>query len=296
MENQNADFNYLIPQLFALSAKLEGEGQYNNAKLLRSAVESFSRIAALEIALPSDNVELASEVNRAIKAISGLGISPDLTDAMKRGSNATADGRLPLINETPNPYVCRHCGYVTLEKPTVNCPQCRAQPGTFKQFMPVFWLDNYDPFQSLKRLRQTPKDLADLLEGLSESDMNLVPENGGWNIRNAVSHLRDAQGVMEFRIQLMIEQDNPRLESKAVFEWAADENDRPPETEEIFNTYNDSRHRTLLTLENLSLKDWWRTGEHEEFGTLTIMQQVSYFATHEITHFPQIEALINNFA
>lgn len=62
MENQNADFNYLIPQLFALSAKLEGEGQYNNAKLLRSAVESFSRIAALEIALPSDNVELASEV------------------------------------------------------------------------------------------------------------------------------------------------------------------------------------------------------------------------------------------
>jgi hypothetical protein len=95
--------------------------------------------------------------------------------------------------------------------------------------------------------------------------MNLVPENGGWNIRNAVSHLRDAQGVMEFRIQLMIEQDNPRLESKAVFEWAADEK---------------------------SLKDWWRTGEHEEFGTLTIMQQVSYFATHEITHFPQIEALI----
>jgi hypothetical protein len=92
----------------------------------------------------------------------------------------------------------------------------------------------------------------------------------------------------------MIDQDNPKLESKAVFEWAAREEDRPPTTEEIYKTYYDSRQKVLTKLESLPLRNWWRTGEHEEFGTLTIKQQASYFASHEVTHFPQIESLINH--
>ena len=132
------------------------------------------------------------------------------------------------------------------------------------------------------------------MEGLSEEQMDQSPEEGEWSIRNAVSHLRDAQGVMEFRVGLMIDEDNPKLESKAVFEWAASETDRPPTTQEIFQTYQDSRQRVINRLEGLPLKDWWRTGRHEEFGLLTIKQQVSYFASHELTHFPQLEALVDS--
>lgn len=44
-------------------------------------------------------------------------------------------------------------------------------------------------------------------------------------------------------------------------------------------------------LESIPLRDWWRIGQHEEFGTVTLRQQVSYFASHEITHLPQIELL-----
>ena len=40
------------------------------------------------------------------------------------------------------------------------------------------------------------------------------------------------------------------------------------------------------------LADWWRTGRHEEFGVVSIKQQVSYFASHELTHLPQIERLV----
>ena len=53
MGTQTTDFNYLIPQLFALASKLEGEGQYNNAKLVRSTADSISRRAALDISIPS---------------------------------------------------------------------------------------------------------------------------------------------------------------------------------------------------------------------------------------------------
>lgn len=35
-----------------------------------------------------------------------------------------------------------------------------------------------------------------------------------------------------------------------------------------------------------------RTGRHEEFGVVSIKQQASYFAAHELTHLPQIARLV----
>ena len=123
--------------------------------------------------------------------------------------------------------------------------------------------------------------------------LDIRQEDGGWAIRNIVSHLRDAQGVLRFRLDLLLEQENPSLESKAVFEWATKEEDQPPTTREIFDLYRASRQETIAKLESIPLRDWWRTGEHEEFGTVTLRQQVSYFGSHEITHLPQIESLRN---
>ncbi len=96
---------------------------------------------------------------------------------------------------------------------------------------------------------------------------------------------------MSVRLSLLLEQANPSLESKAVFQWATREKERPPTTQEIFDTYRASRLETIARLESIPLADWWRTGQHEEFGTVTVRQQVSYFAAHEITHLPQIEVL-----
>jgi hypothetical protein len=42
----------------------------------------------------------------------------------------------------------------------------------------------------------------------------------------------------------------------------------------------------------LALAHRWRTSRHEEFGVVTIRQQVSYFAAHESTHMQQIAALV----
>jgi hypothetical protein len=44
-------------------------------------------------------------------------------------------------------------------------------------------------------------------------------------------------------------------------------------------------------LDGIEWQDWWRTAQHEEFGSVTILQQASYFAKHERSHWPQIEAI-----
>jgi rubrerythrin/uncharacterized damage-inducible protein DinB len=278
--------------LFALAARMEGEGQYNIAKLLRAAADAMARRAAYRRDLPSDKAMLNDEIKRAIAILTRQEAAPDLIAALKRGSTAMTERRLPLIHETPHPYVCRICGHPVLGEPSDKCPTCGAWPATFQRFLPVYWLDELEPFAALERLRQTPEDLAALLDGLSEDVLTRAPEDGGWSIRNVVSHLRDAQGVFSFRLNLMLDQENPSLESKAVFEWAMKEEARPPTTQEIFDTYRASRQEAIAKLESIPLKDWWRTGQHEEFGSITIRQQVSYFAVHESTHLPQIERLL----
>jgi uncharacterized damage-inducible protein DinB len=152
-------------------------------------------------------------------------------------------------------------------------------------------LDALEPFPALKRLRQTPLDAAALLEGLPEEALSQLPANGGWAIRNMVSHLRDAEGVLSFRVSVILEQENPALESQAVFEWATNEEEHLSTTQEIFDTYRASRQETIARLESIPLNDWWRTGQHEEFGPVTLRQQVSYFASHELIHLAQIELL-----
>lgn len=277
-----------LVRLLSLAMRLEGEGQYNIAKIARATADSISRRAAWEMNLPSDEGTLAADIERAAAALDDAA----LQTAFRAGASALTSGRVPLIHETPHPYVCRTCGHLTLGGVPEKCPTCGAWGGTFQWFPPVYWLEALDPAEALERLRQTPLEVAALIEGQSEEALNRPADDGGWAIRNILSHLRDAQGVLAFRLDLFLKEENPVLETKQVWTWAKDETERPPSTREIFETYLSTRRDVIAKLETIPLADWWRTGRHEEFGIVSIKQQVSYFASHELTHLPQIAKLI----
>lgn len=280
-----------ITECLALATRLEGEGQYNNAKLLRAAVDSLCRQAAYQVATPDRPAELAERIQAAAGNLAELGTDSELLAALDRGAQALHSGRLPLIHETPNPFVCRTCGHILLEPPQEKCPVCSAWPATYQQFPPVYWLNAYHPLPALDRLRQTPLNVASLLIGLTVEQLITRPRNGGWAIHHTVTHLRDAQGVIDYRIDLFLREESPVLESKAVFAWAGGQEGKPTTTEEIFEAYRASREGMLAKLRDVPLVDWYRSGQHQEFGSVTMLQQVSYFAAHELTHLPQIELL-----
>jgi hypothetical protein len=289
--NSSKQWKDTFTQLLALASRLEGEGQYNLAKLCRAAIESLNRRKAYQVDVPTDKAAIVSELEQTIDALSGLGLEQDFLAAFKQGVSAMSAGRLPLIDETPNAFVCRTCGHLALTQPEEKCPVCDAWSSTFIKFLPVYWLEAFEPFTAQEKLRQTPEEVARLLDGLPEEVLSWQPEGEGWAIRNIISHMRDAQGVLDYRLDLFLKDENPVLESKAVFEWATREEERPPSTMDIFDSYRSSRQDTLQKLESIPLSDWWRTGFHTEFGPLTLRQHASYFAAHEITHLPQIQKL-----
>lgn len=280
----------LLP-LLSLALRLEGEGQYNLAKLVRAVVDSLCRRAPYHNNRSEEQYGLIDQVEGVIESLSQLEVDQGLLVAFRSGSKALAEGRIPSIADTPHPYVCRTCGNIAMGEVTEKCPVCGAWPDTFQWFAPIYWLDALDPPAALVKLRQTPLDVAALQDGLSEGAMIREPQDGGWAIRNIVIHMRDAQGVLDYRLDLFAQEDHPVLESKAVWTWAKNEEERPPSTREIFEEYQATRAKILARLDKLPLADWWRTGRHGEFGEVSIKQQVSYFASHEITHLPQIEKL-----
>jgi hypothetical protein len=289
--NQELEVGEEAVFLFALAARLEGEGQLNIAKLLRAGTESVFRREAVKLTMPSDPSQLAGEIMRGVAVLSALEADQALVAAIQHGASAMAEDRLPLFDEAPNAYVCRTCGHLELNKPVVECPGCNAHPETFLVFLPTYWLQAFDPFQALANLRQTPFELENSLQGQSEAALTNQPQDGGWSIQQTLVHLRDAQGLLDFRVNLMLEQENPTLESQAVFDWVSREAGQMPHTRAIFQGYLSSRRQTLKRLESIPLASWWRSGQHQEFGPVTILQQASYFAAHELTHLPQIARL-----
>ncbi len=286
------DWTDIATRLNALALPLEDEGQYNTAKLLRAITESLARRAAYAAEKPADKNSIVAELARLDSDLARLEVNADVRAALQNGAASFAQGKLTRFRDIPNPYVCRTCGHLVLDEPKENCPTCGARPETFIKFMPNYWFDALDPFEAMTTMKQTPARFAELVENRTEQELERLPENGGWAIRNVIMHLRDAQGVLAFRVNLIVEQENPPLESLAVYAWADKPQEKPETTRDIFDAYMNSRRETIHTLENIPLKDWWRTGQHQEFGQVTLRQQVSYFISHEITHLPQVDALL----
>ena len=287
----SGDWAQTVAHLLALAERLEGHGQLNLAKMTRASADSLVRRAAYNLNLPHEPEDVASDLGHVYAALPGYGITGELAQAMALGRDAMSAAELPLYDVAPDPYVCRTCGELSMSKPANPCVVCGAWPTTFRRFRPIYWMDQLNPLEALAQLRDTARQVATFLDGLDEARLARPAADGGWSMRQVMSHLRDSEGVLNFRVDLMAREDDPTLESQAVFAWAANEASRPATTAEIYRTYHESRLRTLAILEGLSPWDWLRSGYHTEFGPVTILQQASYFATHEQTHLASLSAL-----
>jgi len=65
----------------------------------------------------------------------------------------------------------------------------------------------------------------------------------------------------------------------------------PAETQELLRMFLADRKELTDRLRTLSIAELWRRGFHEDFGRVSIMHQVKYFAQHEQAHMGTIAAL-----
>ncbi len=284
--------NSLPARLVALAHALEREGRYNHAKWLRAAAASLVTRDAHRRLLPTDIPTLLAESRSLELELAAAGFQVDALAPLTLAADRLEAGVLPMYVDTPDPQVCRTCGHVFAGDISETCPMCGAWRRTYQAFRPVWWLEALNPFEALALMRATPQRISDAVAGLGDDALTRRPSDGGWSLHQVIAHLRDAQDVLAYRVNLMLEEDDPPLIPKAV--WAMQGGDvKPAEaTAEVLRSYRASRDQTIQTLEGITLKDWWRTGQHAEFGPLTIVETVSYFTAHETSHGAQFDALL----
>lgn len=285
-EDREALSHQDLVRLLRIARALETGGIYNAAKLFRAAAFS-TLIRERNRQVIARGEELDREMALATQALEASGTSVHLLEAIRRGRQAAREGRTIPRREIPETHVCRDCGEVLLGPPPSRCPTCGARPQTFKEFPPVYFLEALHPEEALHALATAPAELEGIVEGLSEEKLAWVPGPGRWAIRDVLTHLLAVQGVLAARVEKMLAEENPSL--SGVAGWAMAEG-TDLTVAEILTRFRESRQGTLVRLRGLAFPQWWRPGQHEEFGQVTILQQASYFARHERYHMPRMEA------
>lgn len=282
-------------RLLALAAAVEREGRYNVAKLLRAAAAAqVQREADDLLAATPRGAALVQALERTAAAFADHPLLASLAAPLEAGTEVFANDGIPLLDAVPDPRVCRRCGTVVADPVAFEaCPRCGADEATFLTQRPVWWLERHDPSTALAALARTPQKIASVLGRVPEAAWRSRPEPTAWSAHEVLAHLRDAQGVLEQRVGLILERDDPALEAQMVWSWNREE--RPATTGEVLAAYHASRERVLARLRAAPAEAWWRTGRHGEFGRLTLTQQVSYFAAHETTHLRQLRAAADRF-
>ena len=156
-------------------------------------------------------------------------------------------------------------------------------------------MEPLNPVEVIQLFASNAIDLVGLVEGLSDEQLSQKPAADEWSMRDHVAHFYDAQEMLDTRLELMLEHDDPELAAMAIYEDAGEDEGRPDTTVGLLSEFLNLRARSITLLEGLPLKDLWRTGVHTEFGRITVLRQVAYLAYHEQTHLPEIEALREKF-
>ena len=277
-----------ILRFVRLARALEFGGIYNGAKLLRAlAFSAETRLSRLPEGVV-DTAWIHRELELIIQEMQQSGNDRELLLALDHARQGALENRTISIQDAPPVFVCRFCGEITLKQPPNCCPGCGARKLTFREILPTYYLEPLTPAQALEGLEFAVQEVIQQTTDLSEQQMIWSPEPGEWAVRDLILHLLTAQQLLAGRVEKMLTEENPSLKSLAA--WA--EMDETKSTgKEALDRYVRSRLITLSRLKEISQSDWQRTGFHDEFGQVTILQQAGYFARHDQFHLPQLEDL-----
>ncbi len=277
-----------ILRFVRLARALKSGGIYNGAKLLRAlAFSEETRLSRLPEGA-SDSAWIHREMELIIKEVQQSGTDQELVFALDHARQGALENRTISIQDAPPVFVCRFCGEIALKQPPNCCPGCGARKLAFREILPTYYLEPLTPAQALEGLEYAVQEVIRQTTDLTEQQMIWSPEPGEWAVRDLILHLLTAQQLLAGRVEKMLIEENPSLKSLAA--WA--EMDETESTgKEALDRYVRLCFLTVNRLKGIGLSDWQRTGFHDEFGEITILQQAGYFARHDQYHLPQLEGL-----
>ena len=148
----------------------------------------------------------------------------------------------------------------------------------------------YDLHQELlNALCATPDTLVGLLAGFSEEQARSA--KGGeenWSVVEVICHLRDAEEISLQRTLAMRDQENPQIIGYNQETLAQERDYQNANLEEALSGFVAFRKQHLAVLSALTPTQWECSGQHNEFGRITIFAFALHKVSHDANHCAQI--------
>jgi hypothetical protein len=282
-----------IGRLAALVRGLEAEGVYNGAKLVRAALERELLLHADSHA-PAGRQALGDAVAAVLRDLAG-----DYPDAFRAGLEAVevaarAGATVPL-SAAPVTMTCRACGGLFVGEPLPStCPACESPSFSFREHLPIWFLEPAEPTTILSVLAAGPPSIDAAIAGRDEAELSRPPAPGDWSAREVLEHLLFAEQLLAERIGRLLREDEPDLAARAVWAETPASDEGSTRTGEpagvLFDRYRELRAATVGQLGSLDDEQWRRVGHHAEWGRVSVLSQAAYFARHQASHMAQLVA------
>lgn len=137
-----------------------------------------------------------------------------------------------------------------------------------------------------------PGKLCNIVNGMSEKQLETPYRPDGWTVRQTVHHLADSHANAYIRFKLALTEDNPTIKPYKENLWAelADGSTAPVEWSLQMLKY--LHLRWVVLLNSMTEADLARTYHHPESGrNFTLAQCVALYAWHSEHHYAQINNL-----
>lgn len=147
----------------------------------------------------------------------------------------------------------------------------------------------FDIQQSLKQLSNTPAVIRQLTLPLNEEWFNQNEGEGTWTIKEVLAHLIVCEKTNWLpRIKLILSENQKPFEPMDMgihLEKAA-----ASTTEELLHEFETLRNECVTALVAMPLSEdaLHKTGTHPKLGTVSLMQVLSTWTTHDLSHLSQI--------
>jgi uncharacterized damage-inducible protein DinB len=149
-----------------------------------------------------------------------------------------------------------------------------------------------DPISEvLARLAAVPRRLEQLASRLSPRAAAARPAPDKWSAKEIICHLADCELVYGFRYRKILAEPDAALVPFDQDAWAKGLQYQSQPLKSALAAFGALRNAHVALFKSLPVESWEKSGQHPNYGVLTLNQLVSHLASHDQSHVAQIERL-----
>ena len=146
----------------------------------------------------------------------------------------------------------------------------------------------------LPKIQAVRDDLLECIDGLERASLTCRPPQGGWSIRDNLTHLADAERAHRRFVEAVLASRSTRLEGFDLNRWNEERVARraAQSVEEILDDLRTQRQETLALIDAIPPDAWDNEGDHPALGRVSVGQVVKVIGVHERMHLKEIRRLL----